>query len=177
MNYLDCPPIEGSYIVAQQRKVISTTREQAARLDRGPDKWMTWQQDERPKVTLKDGVQLDARWTLILLQRLRTMMDVHPRRFQSLSNLAHGTAGDAAPDDLEQLKDAGFLDSMGTVRPDVKSVLCNAYRETPEGPVLTSPVRLASKDDAAKYEHVNADLDQKLRDLLRSPDDNGPSLV
>jgi hypothetical protein len=165
--------MKGSEIVAQHRKVTSTAKEQAAQLDRGRDWRMTEEQEVPPQFTLKDGDKVDARSTLILLQRLRTMMEVHRDRFQSLLALAQERPADASPDHLDQLKAGGFLDATGATAPDVKRFIRNSYRETSEGAVLTSPSHLNIEGDLAEYERVNAQLDQKVRNFLSSPDDKG----
>lgn len=159
-----------------ERNAAITTGEQTADSTGGRDARMRRDHQEGPKFTLKNGDQIDARWAILLYDRLRAMQAVHPKRLKSLLALAPDRPNDVPTDHLELFKEGGLADSAGAISPDVRGVLLSSYQQTPDGPVLTNPVRFASAADRAAVERINRELNQRFRSFLDERDEDGPSL-
>jgi len=151
------------------------TREQANWCQEGLDTGKVTNQEQRGKLTLKDGLEVDAREAQVLTELLRAKMQVRPEEFRSLLALAQGNPQDASPVSLQPLQDQGLLDSSGIILPMVRSILLSAYTITPEGPVLVSPFHLRNEADKQTAERAEEQNDQILRRWLRDPGEGGPS--
>lgn len=164
----------------RQRKAVvqraTTTKEQAANSHGKPETGtLTQEKDKRPKLTLKDGYEVDARSALVLLESLRAKLEVHPDQFRSLLALAEGRHEDTDPAHLKHLQDQGYLESAGSIRPEVRSILLSAYTASPEGVVLVNPFRLQNEGEKQVAERADEQIDQVIRDWLSGPGDGGRS--
>ena len=105
---------------------------------------------------LKNGAEIGAEEGRMLLECLR-MLDAE--RLQSLLDLARGGTIDPTllPPSLLSLSltrepysfyaDPVFFEAPGKIKPSIKDVLLSAYQETPEGPVLVNPFKVANTFD------------------------------
>lgn len=99
---------------------------------------MTDEHNENPDdlyVQLKDGSSSNAMVTILLLRMLETMIQNEPDRFQRMRTASQASVPNDDRPDMDQ--DSLDLESMPA--DTVRAILLTAVRDTPEGPVLTSP--------------------------------------
>jgi hypothetical protein len=137
-------------------------------------------------LTLKNGAKVNARHALAERSRLERLLRNHPDHFGALMRLSKAQAAGSNQFDqttiqesVRFLKNNGDLLKDGQVRSIVRDVLISSYQETPDGPVMTQPFLLASKEDKRIADRIEEDADQRFQEWLREArsdkDDRGRS--
>jgi hypothetical protein len=150
-------------------------REQASQPKGAPDARTVTEDAQRPTITLKTGVVVDAREAASVWRELDALLTVDPDEFRTLLALAEGRVADANPQHFESLWADAFLEmDHRTIRPVVQGVMVNSYENTSEGPVIC-PLRLQNESDRPIAEKALAKLDQWVRDYVRDKKNKGRS--
>lgn len=130
---------------------------------------MPEEKKERPKFTLRNGDQVDAKRALAYSERFETMLELRPNKFRALLAIVQNRPEDASPEQVEMLKAEGLLNQDGSAPSDVRSIVLSSYRETREGPVFVNPVRLESEEDKRAVEQTLKEMHLDFLDFLSGP--------
>jgi hypothetical protein len=140
----------------------------------GPDGGQLTKNSNKPTITLRDGVVLDAREAAAVRDALQRTLSFHPDEFQSLLALADGRVADVEPGHMGELRAHAFLKRDDSLDPVVRAVLMNCYEVTRDGPVFV-PLRLRSSADLEAATWAEAQIDEFYRNLLpRRPNQDRP---
>ncbi len=134
------------------------------------------EEQERNRLTLKNGAEVDAARAIASLRSLERLLRVEPRLFHALVTIVQGRRNEVTPDVIAELQDAAFLRAgTGDVCADIPDVLLSAYQETREGPVLVNPFKFRSDADARIVESIDeARFNRLIRAILGNNSKNGP---
>lgn len=129
--------------------------------------------DERPKLRLKNGSEVDARSAYVDWRMLFAEQDLHPNNVQSLIALARGDPDSVSKEVVAELRERHRLwfARDGTLEPIVRDVLLSAYRDTPEGVVIVNPFELTNQRDADTFSKIQRRDDRLLSRLFGLGDD------
>lgn len=109
----------------------------------------TLKQGSTPQVTLKNGAVLDTWIALASWQALADLQHSKPGMFAAALSMARGNP--VPPATARELRRGLLLTRAGELRPEIRDVLLAGYQQTPEGGVLTNPVRLDDEADRAAF--------------------------
>ncbi len=122
---------------------------------------MTENDQQKPKLQLKNGTMADVEGTLFTLGYLRYLLDVEPKLFDALLALVQDRPQDADPKQVQALPKGAFFGPDGRVKSDVADVLLSSYVEVPgEGPVLVNPFKLQNETDKLLVERTAKEMAQ-----------------
>jgi hypothetical protein len=131
------------------------------------------------KVRLTSGVEMELRWALGLLDYFRLIQERSAEEFKAIVSVgkpkgARSLPGDVSAETIEDLKKKGQIQSDGTLRPDLATVLDAAYTETAEAVILVDPVIYPSREmlDELQQHHGEA-LTQLGRLAMRAAKKDG----
>lgn len=116
-----------------------------------------------PTVILKNGARLDVRIALAEWRALVGLLEAQPQVFRAALEMARGH--DQPPSVLRTLRRNWLTFRTGELRPPVRDLLLSSYRETPEGPVMTFPARLADEESRVAVEQDERRVAEVLRRL------------
>jgi len=135
------------------------------------------QNDESPKLRLKNGAEVDARSAYIKWRMLEALHESKPHETHALLALTEGREAALSPEIFARLKQrhANWFHPDGTLVEMVRNVLSSAFRETPEGAVLVNPFQLATDTDRNTLLEIQRQDDRFLRRFLRGDDPPGNS--
>ena len=123
----------------------------------------------RPKLRLKNGSVVDARWAYVHWQTLQELEMGRRDHLQAFVMLARGDEPDAPGQTREDLRRryGECFTRDGSLDPIVREVIQSAFRETPEGAVVVNPFQLSSQADMDVLAKVELQVDRELRRLMR----------
>jgi hypothetical protein len=156
------------------RRGATNVSEPPSRERIGPDGGQLTESSNKPTITLRDGVVLDAREAAAVRDALQRTLSFHPDEFESLLALADGRVADVDPGHMGELRAHDFLKNDDSLDPVVRSVLTNCYEVTRDGPVFV-PLRLRSTADLEAAAWAEQKIDDFYRSLLpRRPNQDRP---
>jgi hypothetical protein len=130
------------------------------------------EEDPRKKIMpLKNGGQIEARTGMAYFDCFCDIQAQEPDDLRALLSLAQGQCEEVPAAVIDGLRDTGFLEADGSLKPGPRDVLLSAYRETPDGPVLVMPFVLKDEEAARVFERMEQQgIERLIRRLRRDRD-------
>jgi hypothetical protein len=126
------------------------------------------------KLQLKSGAEVNVRDALAECDDLERLLRLHSRDFQVLLGIARGridpdrsaNLSPAERQSVDSLTEARYLIDKA-IHPMTRDVLLSAYHETPDGPAIVQPFKLANTHEKLIVERVASRMDDRSAKWMR----------
>lgn len=137
---------------------------------------MAQEKEERPKLRLKNGIEVDARRAYVKWKSLEAVHSQHPDDFSLLLALARDNLSAVLPEARASLKNEyrNSFDNAGELDPETRNILLSAFRETPDGSMLVNPFQLTIQAEIDMFDRVERKYVRAYRRLSDRGDDPPP---
>jgi len=132
--------------------------------------------DERPKLRLKNGSEVDAQIAYVRWRMLGAEQTTRPHLVEALLAFARGNPDSISTEVAAETKErhSFWFTRDGALEPIVRDVLLSAYRETPDGVVIVNPFDLRTQQEADTLSEIQRQDDLLIRRGFRDKGEQPP---
>ena len=145
-------------------KGLAVSKEQIAAVNCDLGEEMVKDDQQQPKLRLKNGAMADVEYALAILSSLRCLQDTEPKVFEAFQLVANGRPQDADPEQVACIPKGDFGPD-GKLRPEITDVFFSSLQMSKEGPVLVNPFKLENKKDKLLVEKTAKEAARKDREF------------
>lgn len=133
------------------------------------------EEEERPKLRLKNGSEVDARAAYVDWKLLQATQQKQPAEFAALLALARSEQMALTEEAREELRRRNHFafDSDGNLDQVAGAIILSAYRETPDGPMLVNPFQLSTEAERELFDETERKVDNVFLRFLRRGRESG----